>query len=248
MDTQLSLKQSFDLAWGRFTLRERLFVIASFTVSLGFTVYGILSTLWLGQLDMITILSIIMSVFGFIGTWTLALQWQHTFKVNCIQNLAGILVAGMQGIYGDMFTSLYYLITEFIGNSIWKKRRNKDGELVVDKGFGVKDVLIAIFFWTIGLGLLSFWMGGQQIILDALTNGLSFTAQQRQVKGHIDGFYLWLLVDLLSFILFMAIGNQVVAFSYFGMFAQGSVGIMIWQKGKGDNVALQNKKASEETL
>ncbi|WP_244951865.1 nicotinamide mononucleotide transporter [Streptococcus gallolyticus] len=84
-----------------------------------------------------------------------------------------------------------------------------------------------------GLGFLSYWMGGQKIVLDALTNGLSFTAQQRQVKGHLDGYYIWLLVDFLSFMLFISIGNQIVAFSYLGMFAQGLVGIMIWKKGKG---------------
>ena len=38
-----------------------------------------------------------MSIFGFIGTWTLAIQWQHTFKANGVQNVAGILVAGIQG-------------------------------------------------------------------------------------------------------------------------------------------------------
>lgn len=74
-----------------------------------------------------------MSIFGFIGTWTLAIQWQHTFKANGVQNVAGILVAGIQGVYGEMFKSCYYLATEFIGHYNWKKRRNDDGELVVDK-------------------------------------------------------------------------------------------------------------------
>ncbi|MCY7155677.1 nicotinamide riboside transporter PnuC [Streptococcus gallolyticus subsp. gallolyticus] len=233
MKKQLSLKNSFNLAWNRLNTKEKLFVIIAFLASLSFTLYGMLPTLVTGDFTALNTLSIIMSIFGFIGTWTLALQWQHTFKANGIQNIAGILVAGMQGIYGDMFTSFYYLVTEFIGHYSWKKRRNDNGELVVDKKFGVKDVFLAIFFWTIGLGFLSYWMGGQKIVLDALTNGLSFTAQQRQVKGHLDGYYIWLLVDFLSFMLFISIGNQIVAFSYLGMFAQGLVGIMIWKKGKG---------------
>lgn len=37
-----------------------------------------------------------------------------TFKANGIQNIAGILVARLQGIYGDMFISFYYLVTEFV--------------------------------------------------------------------------------------------------------------------------------------
>ena len=233
MKKQLSLKHSFTLAWNRLNNKEKPFVMVTFLLSFGFTFYGMLPTLISGDFTTLNTLSIMMSIFGFIGTWTLAIQWQHTFKANGIQNIAGILVAGMQGIYGDMFTSFYYLVTEFIGHYSWKKRRNNNGELVVDKKFGTKDVTLAIFFWTIGLGFISSWMGGQQIILDALTNGLSFTAQQRQVKGHLDGYYLWLLVDLLSFVLFISIGNQIVAFSYLGMFAQGLVGIMIWKKGQG---------------
>ena len=230
----LSLKKAYDIAWSRFNRTEKVFAIIAFCVSLGFTSYGILPTILRGDFTLLNTLSIILSIFGFIGTWTLALQWQHTFKANGIQNIASISVAGIQHVYGHMFTSVYYLITEFVGHYSWQKRRNEAGELVVDKRFGVRDVLIAIFFWTIGLGVVSYLMGGTRIILDAITNGLSLTAQQRQVKGHIDGFYIWLLVDLLSFFLFLSVGNAIAAFGYLGMMAQGCVGIMIWKKGKGN--------------
>ena len=228
----LSLKESVLIAWNRFTGKQKVFAVVAFITSIGFNVYGILPTVLSGNYTFITVTSIIMAIFGFVGTWTMAVQWHHTFKANGVQNVAGILVAGASGIYGDMFTSLYYLITEFIGHFSWAKKRTADGELVVDKKFGAKDITIAVVFWTVGLGLLSFLIGGQKIILDALTNGLSFTAQQRQVKGHLDGFYLWLLVDVLSFVLFISIGNPIVAFSYAGMFAQGVVGLMIWKQGK----------------
>ncbi|WFM81324.1 nicotinamide riboside transporter PnuC [Streptococcus ruminicola] len=243
MKKELSLKESFNNAWNRFDLKEKIFVIFAFLVSLGFTLYGMIPTLFSGDLNILHVLSIIMSIFGFIGTWTLAIQWQHTFKANGVQNVAGILVAGIQGVYGEMFKSCYYLATEFIGHYNWKKRRNDDGELVVDKKFSLKDVLIAVFFWTFGLGFISYWMGGQKIILDAITNGLSFTAQQRQVKGHLDGYYIWLVVDLLSFILYLSIGNPIVAFSYLGMVAQGFVGIIIWKKSQGQESLTQETVA-----
>lgn len=228
----LTLKESILKAWNRFSRGQKVFAVGALIASLGFNIYGILPTIQAGNYNFTTVTSIIMAVFGFIGTWTMAIQWQHTFKANGIQNIAGILVTGVSGVYGDMFTSFYYLVTEFIGHFSWAKKRDTDGELVVDKKFGFKDISIAVVFWTVGLGLVSFLMGGQKIILDAITNGLSFTAQQRQVKGHLDGFYLWLLVDVLSFVLFMSIGNEIVAFSYLGMFAQGMVGIMVWKQGK----------------
>lgn len=229
---KLTLKECILIAWNKFSTKQKVFAVIAFMISLGFNVYGIAPTVMAGDYTLITVTSIIMAVFGFIGTWTMAVQWHHTFKANGVQNVAGILVGGLSGVYGDMFTSLYYLITEFVGHLSWNKKRNADGELVVDKKFGTKDITIAIVFWTIGLGALSFFMGGQKIILDALTNGLSFTAQQRQVKGHLDGLYLWLLVDVLSFVLFLSLGNPIVAFSYAGMFTQGLVGLMIWKQGK----------------
>lgn len=233
--TQLSFKQSFELAWGRLSKGQKAFATIAFLASLGFTINGLLPTIQAGDYTVLNVLSMIMSIFGFLGTWTLAIQWQHTFKLNGVQNVSGIMVAGIQGIYGDMITSFYYLVTEFIGHFSWNKRRADDGELVVDKHFGWKDIAYAIFFWTIGLGVLSWLIGGKQIILDALTNGLAFTAQQRQVKGHLDGYYLWLLVDILSFILFLRVGNEIVAFSYLAMLMQGFVGIMIWKNGLGED-------------
>ena len=231
---QKSFKESFKLSWGRFNRKEKAFAVFAFIISLGLTLRGIIPTVLAGNLDLLAIVSIIMSVFGFIGTWTLAVQWQHTFKFNGVQNVAGMMVGGMQGVYGDMFTSFYYFVTEFRGHYNWKKNRNEDGELVAKKEFGVKEIVKAVFFWTIGLGFLSYFMGGQKIILDAITNGLSFTAQQRQTGGHIDGYYLWLLVDVLSFAMFYWLGNEVVAFSYLAMMAQGFVGLMIWKKGLTD--------------
>lgn len=160
MKKQLSLKNSFNLAWNRLNTKEKMFVIIAFLASLSFTLYGMLPTLVTGDFTALNTLSIIMSIFGFIGTWTLALQWQHTFKANGIQNIAGILVAGMQGIYGDMFTSFYYLVTEFIGHYSWKKRRNDNGELVVDKNSEPKTSFSLSSFGQLDLAFcLTGWVG-----------------------------------------------------------------------------------------
>ena len=88
MKKELSLKESFNNAWNRFDLKEKIFVIFAFLVSLGFTLYGMIPTLFSGDLNILHVLSIIMSIFGFIGTWTLAIQWQHTFKANGVPKVA----------------------------------------------------------------------------------------------------------------------------------------------------------------
>ena len=84
-----------------------------------------------------------------------------TFKANGIQNIAGILVARLQGIYGDMFIS--FLLSR---NRICQALQLEKNAVMIMvnllsiKKFGAKDVFLAIFFWTIGLGFLSYWMGG----------------------------------------------------------------------------------------
>lgn len=229
-----TFRQALASAWSRLSRPQQIFTMISFLLSVGFTTASILPPIISGQWSLLNILSMIMSLFGFLGTWTMAIQWQHTFKLNAIQNIAGIGTAGLQKVYGDMFTSAYYLLTEFIGNHAWKHKRDQEGQLMVDKRFGWRDILIAVFFWTIGLGLISRLMGGKSIVLDALTNGLAFTAQQRQIKGHLDGYYLWILVNLLSFIMFFSLGNTIVALSYLSMLMQVFVGIMVWKNGHED--------------
>ena len=49
--------------------KEKLFVIIAFLASLSFTLYGMLPTLVTGDFTALNTLSIIMSIFGFIGTF-----------------------------------------------------------------------------------------------------------------------------------------------------------------------------------
>ncbi|WP_287982084.1 hypothetical protein [Streptococcus sp.] len=49
MKKQLSLKNSFNLAWNRLNTKEKLFVIIAFLASLSFTLYGMLPTLVTGD-------------------------------------------------------------------------------------------------------------------------------------------------------------------------------------------------------
>lgn len=228
----LTLTQSIQKTFGRLNTWEKVAVVIAFFISLGFNIKGIVPTVMAGEYNFLSTMSLIMAVFGFLGTWTMAVQWQHTFKLNGVQNVSGILVNFKQKLFGDMLTSGYYLWTEFVGHRNWGELRDEDGDLQVDKEFGYKDIFKAVVIWTIGLGILSKLLGGTQIWLDAVTNGLSFTAQRRQVTGHIDGYYIWLLVDVLSFWLMLRVGNEVVAYSYLGMFAQGVAGLIIWRRGE----------------
>ncbi|KAA9239748.1 MULTISPECIES: nicotinamide riboside transporter PnuC [Aerococcus] len=237
----LSLKECIHRALKPLNKVELTIIAFGFIVSLGFNLYGIITSLTSQEFDLNILMSLGMSIFGFLGTWTLAIQWQPTFIVNGIQNIFGIAAAAILGIYGDMFSSIYYLITEFVGHFSWSKRRDENGDLHVDQYFNLKIICQAVFFWTIGLGAFSYVLGGQQIVLDAITNGISFTAQQRQVTGHKDGYYLWLINDILSVILWLQAGNLIVGFSYLGMLAQGIAGLIIWSKGKSSALEYENE-------
>ncbi|WP_267880752.1 hypothetical protein [Streptococcus equinus] len=43
--------------------------------------------------------------------------------------------------------------------------------------------------------------------------------------------------------LFLSVGNPIVAFSYLGMIAQGFVGIMIWKKSQSEETVGQETLA-----
>lgn len=208
-------------------------VIATmFVISTIITMYSIYTGVQQGM-SVNTFTSVAMSIFSYLGTWMLAVQYRFNFAFNGIQNVFGIIVAGRSGILGDAMTSLYYLCYQVIGAKSWDKKRDADGNLQVERDTSIKVIIKAVFFWGIGLGFVSWMLGGKQIILDAITNSLAFVANDLQIrKASIYGNILWLIVDILSIIIFLRVGNYIVVLTYASMTAQTIANIVLWSKNE----------------
>ncbi|MDK6688306.1 nicotinamide riboside transporter PnuC [Aerococcus urinae] len=158
----------------------------------------------------------LVSWLGLAGVIGLAKKWQGNFIFNGIQNLSAAIVAGRSKVYGDMFTSLYYLGTQFFGFKEWQKHKGKDGLVKVDQSTNWKVVVFAIFVGFFLLGGLSWWLGGVYIFWDAFNNATAIIAQYMQVvQRKRSSWILWLITNAISLCLFLSVGVPQMAIMYF---------------------------------
>ncbi|KAA9291216.1 nicotinamide riboside transporter PnuC [Aerococcus urinae] len=158
----------------------------------------------------------LVSYLGLIGVIGLAKKWQGNFIFNGIQNLSAAIVAGRSKIYGDMFTSLYYLITQFFGYREWENHKDRDGLVKIDEHTNWRMVLFAIFIGFFLLGGLSWWLGGVYIFWDAFNNATAIIAQYMQVvQRKRSSWILWLVTNVVSMSLFLSVGVPQMAIMYF---------------------------------
>lgn len=172
-----------------------------------FTAYGSFQNGWFTLANLVSWL-------GLIGVIGLAKKWQGNFFFNGLQNLSAAIVAFSSKLYGDMFMSIFYLGSQIFGFTNWKKHRDKDGELEVDKKGNWLTIISSIVIGFIILGFTSWKMGGAFIILDAFNNSTAIVAQTMQMKRMRNSWLLWCLTNVVGVIIWLGVGVPQMAIMY----------------------------------
>ncbi|MEG7366015.1 nicotinamide riboside transporter PnuC [Aerococcus tenax] len=176
----------------------------------------------------------LVSWMGLIGVIGLAKKWQGNFIFNAIQNVSAAVVAGRNRIYGDMFTSIYYLFTQIFGFKQWQSHTTKDGDLIVDEKTNWKLVAFAILVGFFGLGSVSYFLGGAFIFWDAYNNATAIIAQYMQlVQRKRSSWILWLITNVISLYIFMMQGVPQIAIMYFVFSLNACRGWLNWGNKNG---------------
>ena len=174
--------------------------------------------------------SFIVSLAGTFGTMATAYKWKYAGVPNMVQNVSNIFVSTASGVYGDAIMAVYYFITETLSLKIWTEHSNGD-EVVVDKTFNWKRVSILVLVTGLGLGVFSFILGGQMIIMDAFNNATGAVAQYLQkIERKRFGWVLWAITNLVGVRLWFKLGNTQLAVMY-AVFTLNSIrGYMNWSE------------------
>ncbi|MDO4670458.1 MAG: nicotinamide riboside transporter PnuC [Aerococcus sp.] len=215
---------------------HRWFTGLSFTLSIIVTIIGVVQSGFS--------LASLMSILGAIGIWGIAFTTKTNFFFNGAQNLTGIFVGMQSRIYGDALTSLFYLVSEFFGWQQWTIHRNPDGSLRIETRENWLLLAFAILFCGVFLGFVSWLLGGEHIVLDAITNSISFLAQIYQMARRRSAYYLWLAVDLFSIWLWALTGQWAVVAMYLAFVIQGLAGLWNWHS-LGEEQSLQEEVTNE---
>lgn len=180
--------------------------------------------------NMLWLTSFIVSLAGTFGTMATAYKWKYAGLPNMVQNISNIYVSGVSGVLGDAIMGVYYLGTEAFSLKSWTEHA-KGNKVEVDKTFEWKRVVKLVFWTGIGLGLLSFTLGGKMIILDAVNNATGAVAQYLQkVERKRIGWVLWFITNVIGIVIWYRLENMQMAVMY-SVFTLNSVrGYLNWSE------------------
>lgn len=180
----------------------------------------------------------IVSWLGLIGTIGLAHAKTWNFPLNMSQNLFATAQAWKSALYGDMFMSAFYFLSNiFIGLPSWLKNKSddeSDGDIKIVNTTDWKTIILAVVGGGILLGVVSYFMGGQYIVLDSLNNSTAIVAQVMQMRRNRNSWWLWGLTNLIGIVIWLGVGEPQMAVMYL-CFAMNSVrGWVNWGQGQSD--------------
>ena len=161
------------------------------------------------------IISIICSISGVISV-VLCAQGKISFYLFAyIQMFTYTFgVALPNHLYGEAWENLFYFITQTYGIYVWFKlyRIKKDNNSAEVKGKKLK-----LLGWIVTMGVLVIGVivltlvlrktNDPQPFLDAISTIPAFIAQILMVLGYREQWLHWLIIDIASVIMFIAIGN-----------------------------------------
>ena len=165
-----------------------------------------------------SVISIICSIAGVISV-VLCAQGKISFYLFAyIQMFTYTFgVAIPNHLWGEAWENLFYFITQTYGIYVWFKmyRIKKDNKSAEIKGkkLKLKGWLLTMGVLVAGVAALTAILAGTndpQPFLDAISTIPAFIAQILMVLGYREQWLHWLIIDVASIIMFIAIGNWVM--------------------------------------
>lgn len=153
-----------------------------------------------------SLFSIIMAITGITANIFVAKQMISNYPLGIINTLMYAYMAYQSRLYGDFTLNLfYYLPTNIIGWILWAKVSNENEEheikskkLTLKQGVIISTItIIAIFLYAYILKL----MNGNLTLIDSCSTVLSIVAMILMIKQYAEQWWLWILVNVVSIIM-----------------------------------------------
>ena len=193
-------------------------------------IIGIRSTIlnYTGEFTVMYVTSILVLWAGTLGTIMTAYKHRFAGAPNLVQNFFNIYVSGTNGIVGDAVMAAFYAFFE--GRSLWTWGKNTDENNKVQTTDKVNwiSVVFQVFVATVGLGILSYILGGQKIILDSINNGTAIVAQvMSKERRQNASWFLWGITNVIGIAIFLEI-NPIQAAMYTAFLLNTIRGYVNW--------------------
>lgn len=160
----------------------------------------------LGVRNKDSVLAIISATTGVTCVIFVSKQMMANYIVGIINVVLYAYLAFQSKLYGDfMLNAFYYFPMQFIGMYMWGKSKDKNntGNLESKALNGLQKIQLTIVTIALTLlySLLLKVLGGNIPFIDATSTILSIVAMILMVKQYLEQWYLWIIVNVVSIIM-----------------------------------------------
>jgi nicotinamide mononucleotide transporter len=170
------------------------------------------------------ICSVVLTARGNILSFVFGFAQVGTYTYLCV----------VQHFYAEIALNVFYFVTMIYGLYVWKNRLTDDSLQISVRRLSNKYALVLV----VGVLLLSVFVGwllqkftdDPQPYLDAFTTVPAIVAQILLVLAFCEQWYVWMLVDVLAFVMWLRAGDYCMAAQYLFWCANCVYGYIQWSR------------------
>lgn len=182
------------------------------------------------------------TITGLISVWLATKANIHTWTIGILNVIAFFIIYYQIQLYSDMLLQVFFFGTSVLGIWQWLKKKpvNNDKKVTTLKPKSQIIIFLSIILLTIILGYLIarihvyfpdyFQNPASFPYPDALTTVLSIFATFLMAYKRVECWILWILVDLISIILYFQKGVLFISLEYIVFLLMATSGLFQWLK------------------
>lgn len=212
--------------WNGYTMFERLFLF--FMVALQLVVYCFAPDTPIGM---------VCGVAGVICVVLTAKGKISSYFFNFIQMITYMIICWDAALYLEFGEQVFYFIVCIFGVFMWNKnmKTNEDGTTQVKaKKFKLWQWFVVVAVVVVSTFLLGYFgesvLGSTMPYLDAMTVALAVIAQLLMVWRYREQWACWILIDVISLVMFVLLGQWSMVAMYVAWTANAFYGWYNWTK------------------
>lgn len=188
--------------------------------------YGIMpNNPWSLISGLLGICSVVLGARGNILTFVFGFAQVGTYTYLCV----------IEHFYAEIALNVFYFITMIYGVYIWKNRLVEDNSLQIQPRQLSRKIAPILVITIVLVSLIVGWIlqcytDDPQPYLDAFTTVPAIVAQVLMVLAFREQWYIWLLVDVLAFVMWLRAGDYCMAAQYLFWCANCVYGYVQWDR------------------
>lgn len=170
------------------------------------------------------ICSVVLGAQGNILTFVFGFAQVGTYTYLCV----------VERFYAEIALNAYYFLTMIYGVYVWRKRLNENSLEIRTRSLsrvGVPVLLLSVSVLSVIVGwLLGRYTDDPQPYLDAFTTVPALVAQILMVLAFREQWYIWMVVDVLAFVMWFRAGDYCMSAQYLFWCANCVYGYLRWRR------------------